>query len=52
MGVATLVFGHILTPAPGRRCGSSRSSPSSACSGMLFGAWYALGSLEAVPYVF
>ena len=38
--------------ASASRCGWSPRSPCSASSGVLFGAWYALGSLEAVPYVF
>ena len=51
MGVATLVFGHVLT----RRGLAFRLEsliPVLGVLGMLFGAWYALGSVEAVPYVF
>jgi len=51
MGVATLVFGHVLT----RRGVAFRLEsfiPVLGVLGMLFGTWYALGSLEAVPYVF
>jgi ABC-type nickel/cobalt efflux system permease component RcnA len=51
MGLATLAFGHVLT----RRGVAFRlesSIPVLGVLGMLFGAWYALGSLEAVPYVF
>jgi len=51
MGVATLVFGHVLT----RRGVAFRLEsfiPVLGVIGMLFGAWYALGSVEAVPYVF
>jgi ABC-type nickel/cobalt efflux system permease component RcnA len=51
MGVATLVFGHVLT----RRGVAFRLEsfiPVLGVLGMLFGAWYALGSVEAVPYVF
>jgi ABC-type nickel/cobalt efflux system permease component RcnA len=51
MGVTTLAFGHLLTR---RRVAVRLESavPVLATFGMLFGAWYALGSLEAVPYVF
>ncbi len=51
MGVATLVLGHILTR---RRVALRLESlvPVLGVLGMLFGAWYALGSLEAVPYAF
>lgn len=51
MGVATLVFGHVLT----RRGVAFRLEsfiPVLGVLGMLFGAWYALGSVEGVPYVF
>ena len=51
MGAATLVFGHVLT----RRGVAFRLEsfiPVLGVIGMLFGAWYALGSVEAVPYVF
>ncbi|MEZ0291802.1 MAG: hypothetical protein ACAH82_04645 [Solirubrobacteraceae bacterium] len=51
MGLATLVFGHVLT----RRGVAFRLEsfiPVLGVLGMLFGAWYALGSVEAVPYVF
>ena len=51
MGAATLVFGHVLT----RRGVAFRLEsfiPVLGVLGMLFGAWYALGSVEAVPYVF
>jgi ABC-type nickel/cobalt efflux system permease component RcnA len=51
MAAATLGFGHLLT----RRRVALRLEPAIpvvAAAGMLFGAWYALGSLEAVPYVF
>ncbi len=51
MGAATLVFGHVL--ARERVAVRLESAiPVLGVSGMLFGAWYALGSLEAVPYVF
>ena len=51
MGVATLVLGHILSR---RRVALRLESlvPVLGVLGMLFGAWYALGSLEAVPYAF
>ena len=51
MGLTTLAFGRLLT----RRDVALRlesAIPVLGAFGMLFGAWYALGSLEAVPYVF
>jgi len=51
MFLSTLVFGHVLT----RRRVALRlesSVPVLGVLGMLFGAWYALGGVEAVPYVF
>jgi ABC-type nickel/cobalt efflux system permease component RcnA len=51
MGVTTLVFGHLLTRR-GVVLRLESAIPVLASVGMLFGAWYALGSLEAVPYVF
>jgi ABC-type nickel/cobalt efflux system permease component RcnA len=51
MAAATLAFGHVLTRervAPRLEA----AIPALAVAGMLFGAWYALGSLEAVPYAF
>ena len=51
MGGATLVFGHVL--ARERVAVRLESAiPVLGVAGMVFGAWYALGSLEAVPYVF
>jgi ABC-type nickel/cobalt efflux system permease component RcnA len=51
MGLATLAFGHVLTrPRVAPRLESA--VPALGVLGMLFGAWYALGSLEAVPYLF
>jgi ABC-type nickel/cobalt efflux system permease component RcnA len=51
MGVATWAFGHVITR---RRVAARLESavPVLGVLGMLFGVWYALGSLEAVPYVF
>jgi len=51
MGAATLVLGHVLTR---RRVALRLESavPVLAGLGIAFGTWYALGSLEAVPYVF
>jgi ABC-type nickel/cobalt efflux system permease component RcnA len=51
MGLTTFAFGHLLTR---RRVAPRLESaiPVLAATGMLFGVWYALGSLEAVPYVF
>jgi ABC-type nickel/cobalt efflux system permease component RcnA len=51
MGLTTLAFGRLLT----RRDVALRlesAIPVLGAFGMLFGAWYALGSFEAVPYVF
>ena len=50
-GAATLAFGHVLTR---ERVAVRLESaiPVLGVFGLLFGAWYALGSLEAVPYVF
>ena len=51
MGVATFALGRLLTR---RRVMLRLESavPALSVLGMLFGAWYALGSLHAVPYVF
>jgi len=51
MGGATLVFGHVLAR---ERVAVRLASavPVLGVAGMLFGAWYALGSVDAVPYVF
>jgi ABC-type nickel/cobalt efflux system permease component RcnA len=51
MGLATITFAHVLS----RDAVSLRLEPVVpvlGALGMLFGFWYALGSLEAVPYVF
>lgn len=51
MGLATLGFTHVLA----RRQVAVRlesAIPAIASLGIAFGTWYALGSLEAVPYVF
>jgi ABC-type nickel/cobalt efflux system permease component RcnA len=51
MGLATLAFGHVLSRgAVAVRLESA--VPALGVLGVLFGLWYALGSLEAVPYVF
>jgi cytochrome c biogenesis protein CcdA len=51
MAGATLAFGHLLSR--GRVAIRLESAvPALGGFGMLFGLWYALGSLEAVPYVF
>jgi ABC-type nickel/cobalt efflux system permease component RcnA len=51
MAVATWAFGHVLTRD--RVAARLESAvPVLGVLGMLFGVWYALGSLEAVPYVF
>jgi cytochrome c biogenesis protein CcdA len=51
MGLATHAFGRLLTR---RRVARRLESavPVLGVFGILFGVWYALGSLEAVPYVF
>jgi ABC-type nickel/cobalt efflux system permease component RcnA len=51
MALATLAFGVVLAR---RRVALRLESavPVLGVLGMLFGAWYALGSLEALPYVF
>jgi ABC-type nickel/cobalt efflux system permease component RcnA len=51
MGLTTLAFGRLLT----RRAVALRlesAIPVLGAFGLLFGAWYALGSLEALSYVF
>ena len=50
MAAATLAFGHVLAH---RRVAARLEAavPAIGVLGMLFGCWYALGSLEAVPYV-
>jgi ABC-type nickel/cobalt efflux system permease component RcnA len=51
MGLATLAFGHVLSrDEVAARLESA--IPVLGVAGMLFGAWYVLGSVEAVPYVF
>ena len=51
MGLATLAFGHVLSrDKVAVRLESA--VPVLGVLGMLFGAWYVLGSFEAVPYVF
>jgi ABC-type nickel/cobalt efflux system permease component RcnA len=51
MGLATLAFGHVLSRD--RVAVRLESAvPVLGVLGMLFGAWYVLGSVEAVPYVF
>jgi ABC-type nickel/cobalt efflux system permease component RcnA len=51
MALATWAFGHVLTR---ERVAARLESavPVLGVLGMLFGVWYALGSVEAVPYVF
>ena len=51
MCAATLVFGHVLT-RDRVAVRLDAAVPVLGVLGVLFGAWYALGSLEAVPYVF
>jgi cytochrome c biogenesis protein CcdA len=51
MGLATLAFGHVLSRDKVVARLESAVPVLGVC-GMLFGAWYVLGSVEAVPYVF
>jgi ABC-type nickel/cobalt efflux system permease component RcnA len=51
MAAATLAFGHVLSRGP-VAIRLEPAVPVLGVFGMLFGVWYALGSLEAVPYVF
>jgi ABC-type nickel/cobalt efflux system permease component RcnA len=51
MGLTTLAFGRLLTRR-GVALRLESAIPVLGAFGLLFGAWYALGSLEAVPYVF
>jgi hypothetical protein len=51
MGLATHAFGHVLTRPPVAPRVES-AIPALAAAGIGFGAWYALGSVHAVPYVF
>ena len=51
MGVASALFGRTLaTPTVQRRFGIA--APALGVFNLAFGAWYALGALGAVPYVF
>jgi hypothetical protein len=51
MAAVSLGFGYALARAPLIR-GFAVAAPVFGVVGLLFGAWYALGALEAVPYVF
>jgi ABC-type nickel/cobalt efflux system permease component RcnA len=50
MGAATLAFGHLLSRRP-VAVRLEAAVPVLGVFGMLFGLWYALGSVDAVPYV-
>ena len=51
MGLCSAGFGHVLARGPvARRL--VRLVPAFGVAGVLFGMWYGLGALEAVPYVF
>jgi hypothetical protein len=50
MGLATLVLGRVLA-GRGVAARLEAAVPVLGLAGMLFGSWYALGSLQAVPYV-
>jgi high-affinity nickel permease len=51
MAIASTAFGYVLTRGPVRRS-FTRVAPALGAASMLFGAWYILGALEAVPYAF
>lgn len=51
MGLATLGFGRLLARGP-VAARLETAVPVLGVFGMLFGLWYALGSLDAVPYAF
>lgn len=51
MAAVTLAFGYLLSRRP-VAVRLEAAVPVLGVFGMLFGLWYALGSLEAVPYVF
>lgn len=51
MAAATLLFGHLLSRRP-VAVRLEAAVPLLGGFGVLFGLWYALGSLDAVPYVF
>jgi len=51
MAAATLAFGHLLSRRP-VAVRLQAAIPVLGLAGVLFGLWYALGSLEAVPYAF
>ena len=51
MAVASTAFGYALARGPVRRR-LATLAPALAALGTTFGTWYALGALDAVPYVF
>jgi len=51
MAAATVAFGRLLARKP-VALRLEAAVPVLGVAGMLFGVWYALGSIEAVPYVF
>lgn len=51
MAIASTAFGYALARGP-VRSRLPRLAPVLGALGLAFGAWYALGALEAVPYVF
>jgi high-affinity nickel permease len=50
MALASSSFGWVLSRGPVRR-GYGLLAPALATASLAFGAWYALGAVEAVPYV-
>lgn len=51
MAIASTAFGYAITRGPLRRS-FTRIAPALGAASVLFGAWYILGALEAVPYAF
>jgi hypothetical protein len=51
MALLSSAFGHALGRGPLAR-GLRRAVPGFGVAGLLFGAWYALGALGTLPYVF
>jgi hypothetical protein len=51
MAILSTGFGHVLE-RPRMQSAFARIVPGVGAFGLLFGAWYALGALALVPYVF
>ena len=52
MAAASTTFGFVLSREARRRAATPRSPRRSASLSLAFGVWYALGAVDAVPYVF